>query len=278
MNAVDSARPMSANRFRSRYGPWAVVTGASDGIGRAIAGELARRGVNVVLAARSRARLDAIAREMRDATGVETLVVAADLADAAGTSALADATSRLDVGLVVLAAGFGTTGPFTDLALAPELEMIAVNVSAVTALAHAFSPRLIRRGSGGIVLFGSIAGWQGVPGQATYSATKAYVQSFAEALHGDLRPHGIDVLSVAPGPVRTGFGARAGMTMNFATTPEVVAKAALSALGRRTTVVPGLQAKFLTASLMALPRGLRSAILAGVIRRMRNADHAGVRG
>ncbi|OBH05253.1 MULTISPECIES: SDR family oxidoreductase [unclassified Mycobacterium] len=262
---------MSANRFRSRYGPWALVTGASDGIGRAIAHELARRGLNLVLVARGRARLDAIAREVNAATGVETLVVAADLADANGPATVAEATSHLDVGLVVLAAGFGTVGQFPDLALGPELEMIAVNVTAVTALAHAFTPRLVRRGSGGIVLFGSIVGWQGVPGQATYSATKAYVQGFAEALHGELKPRGVDVLSVAPGPVRTGFGARAGMTMSSATTPEVVAEATLSALGRRTTVVPGLQAKFLTASLMALPRRLRSAILGSVIGRMRTA-------
>ncbi|OBI16318.1 hypothetical protein A5712_26880 [Mycobacterium sp. E2327] len=262
---------MDASRFRSRYGPWALVTGASDGIGRAIADELARRGLNLVLAARNQARLEAIARELNAATGVETLVVAADLADANGAEAVADATRNIDVGLVVLAAGFGTVGPFTDLALAPELEMIAVNITAVTALAHAFTPRLTRRASGGIVLFGSIVGWQGVPGQATYSATKSYVQSFAEALHGELKPQGVDVISVAPGPVHTGFGARAGMTMNSATTPDVVATATLSALGRRTTVVPGLQAKFLTASLMPLPRRLRSEILANVIRRMRAA-------
>ncbi len=266
MNAVNIARP---NRLPSRYGPWAVITGASDGIGHAIADELARRGVNVVLAARNRERLDAIARKLSAATGVETRIFATDFADPGATTYLADATSHLDVGLVVLAAGFGSTGPFPELALEPELEMIAVNVAAVTALAHAFARRLIGRGKGGIMLFGSITGWQGVPGQATYSATKAYVQSFAEALHGDLRPHGVDVLSVAPGPVRTGFGARAGLTMSSAASPEVVARAALAALGKRTTVVPGLQARFLTASLMALPRRLRSMILARVMRRMR---------
>ena len=120
---------------------------------------------------------------------------------------LADQTRDLDIGLVVLAAGFGTTGLFADLALISELEIIAVNVTAVAALAHAFTPRLIARGRGGIVLFGSITGWQGVPGHATYAATKAYVQSFAEALHGELRPHAVDVLSVAAGPVHSGFAA-----------------------------------------------------------------------
>lgn len=258
----------AGNRFRDRYGPWALVTGASDGIGRAVAGSLAHRGLNVVLAARNATRLQSTAEQI-SASGVETHCIAADLAEPGAAAALAGQTGHLDIGLVVLAAGFGTTGTITELPLEPELEMIAVNVSAVTALAHAFAPRLIARGHGGIVLFGSITGWQGVPGHATYSATKAYVQSFAEGLHGELRPRGVDVLSVAPGPVSTGFGARAGLTMGSATTAEVVARAALAALGRRTTVVPGARAKFLTGALMTLPRGPRSAILSRVMSRMR---------
>lgn len=263
---------MSADRFRDRYGPWALVTGASDGIGRAIAHAIALRGINVVLAARNRARLDAVAQELDRTTAVQTRVLAVDLADPSGASLLDKETRDLDIGLVVLAAGFGTTGPIAELALEPEVEMIAVNVTAVTALAHAFASRLLARGSGGLVLFGSITGWQGVPGHATYSATKAYVQSFAEALHGELRPHGVDVLAVAPGPVRTGFGDRAGLTMNSATTPDVVARVALTTLGRRITVVPGLRAKFLTAALKGLPRRLRSAILARVMSGMRTPE------
>ena len=124
------------------------------------------------------------------------------------------------------------------------------------------------RGRGGIVLFGSVLGWQGVPGQANYSATKAYVQALAEGLHGELRPHGVDVLCIAPGPVHTGFAARAGMTLASATTADVVADATWAALGKRVTVVPGLQAKLLTAGLKTLPRYGRSLVLGRVMASM----------
>ena len=228
----------SDQRFRTRYGPWALITGASNGIGKAIAAQVAARGINVALAARNRQELQAIARDLRDAHHVETIVIAVDLVDPGAASHLEDQLSDLDVGLVVLAAGFGTLGAFADAPLDRELEMIAVNITAVTRLAHTFARRLVIRGRGAIVLFGSILGWCGVPGQATYAATKAYVQSLAEGLHRELAAQGVDVLSVAPGPVHRGFTARAEMTMNSATTPEVVARSALAGLGRRMTVVP----------------------------------------
>jgi short-subunit dehydrogenase len=123
-------------------------------------------------------------------------------------------------------------------------------------------------------LIGSIVGWQGVPGQANYAASKAYVQNLAEGLHDDLKPLGVDVLAVAPGPVDSGFGARAGLRMNSATSPDVVATTALNALGRRRTVIPGSRAKFLTAALTLLPRRLRSLVLGKVIADMRIATAA----
>jgi short-subunit dehydrogenase len=148
--------------------------------------------------------------------------------------------------------------------------LIALNITAVTSLSHTFAGRLAARGKGGIVLFGSIVGWQGVPGQANYAASKAYVQNLAEGLHDELKPRGVDVLSIAPGPVDSGFGARAGLTMTSATSPEVVAKAVLGALGRR-TVIPGARAKFLTSALTPLPRRIRSRILGNVIAGMRTS-------
>lgn len=251
------------------YGPWAVITGASDGIGRSIAHRAAADGLNVVLAARSENTLRQLSDELGGMHGVQSRVVAVDLSQSAGAEALLDATQDLDVGLAVLAAGFGTTGPLADSRTTDELEMIAVNVMAVAQLAQAFARRLADRRRGGMVLFGSVLRWQGVPGQANYAATKAYVQSLAEGLHHELKSHGVDVLCVAPGPVHTGFAARAGMTMNSAATPDVVADATWSALGRRVTIVPGLQAKVLTAGLKSLPRYARSVILGRVMASMR---------
>ena len=257
-------------RDAHRYGPWALITGASDGIGKALATGIAAQGINVVLAARSQDKLHILAAELAAAHGIETMVLPVDLADPGAADTVEDLTGRLDIGLVVLAAGFGTTGTFLETALTEELELIAVNITAVMRLSHTFAGRLAARGKGGIVLFGSIVGWQGVAGQANYAASKAYVQGLAEGLHDELKARGVDVLAVAPGPVDSGFGARAGLTMTSATTTEVVATATLNALGRRRTVIPGARGKFLTAALTPLPRRVRSLILGTVIAGMRS--------
>ncbi len=255
--------------MRSGYGPWALVTGASDGIGRALAFHIAAAGINVVLAARREGALQALAAELVAAHGIETIVAPVDLTEPGAADTIEDLTSRLDVGLVVLAAGFGTTGTVLETPLAAELDLLAVNVTAVMHLSHTFARRLVDRGRGGIVLFGSIVGWQGVPGQANYAASKAYVQALAEGLHDELGPQGVDVIAVAPGPVDSGFGQRAGLTMTSTTTPDIVAEAALTALGRRRTVVPGVRGKVLTSSLAPLSRRMRSRILGRVIHGMR---------
>jgi uncharacterized protein len=150
------------------------------------------------------------------------------------------ATDHLDVALLVAAAGYGTAGPFLDQQLATELDMIDVNVRAVTAITHAFGERFVARGRGGIVLFGSLVGFQGAPGSATYAATKAFVQSLGKAMHRELAPQGVDVLTAAPGPAHSGFATRATMNMPSAANAADVAHATLRALGRgKTTVKPG---------------------------------------
>lgn len=252
------------------YGPWAVITGASDGIGRAIAVRAAADGLDVVLAARSAGKLEDLAAELTRTHGVQARVVPVDLSRPNGATTLLDAIDGLDVGLAVLAAGFGTIGPLTEACTTDELEMIAVNVTATAHLSQAFARRMVKRGRGGIVLFGSLLGWQGVPGQDNYSATKAYVQTLAEGLHRELKPQGVDVLCVAPGPVHTGFATRAGMTFRSATTADVIARATMAALGKRVTVVPGFQATMMTGALKTLPRGLRTAVLGPVMATMRN--------
>jgi short-subunit dehydrogenase len=241
-------------RIRARYGPWAVVTGASDGIGREFAVRLAESGVNLVLAARRKTLLDALANELARAHEVQTQAIAVDLATRSGVEELVDRTRDLDVGLLVASAGFGTSGPFVDAKLAEELEMIDVNCRSVAALSHAFGRRFVVRKRGGIVLMSSLVAFQGVPRAANYAATKAYVQSFAEALRLELKPLGVDVIASAPGPIRSGFAARASMTMGLAQTPRDVAGATLTSLGRHGTVRPGWLAKFLEAALMFLPR------------------------
>ncbi len=245
----------------SKYGQWAVVTGASDGIGKAFAELLAQAGFNLVVAARRQDVLAAVAENLSSGHGVEVRPVTCDLGRPEGVALLQNATKELNAGLLVAAAGFGTSGPFLNSDLNAELEMIDVNCRAVTALAHAFGNRFLRRGGGAVVLLSSLVAFQGVPRAANYAATKAYVQTFAEGLRQELSDSGVDVLAVAPGPVRSGFGQRANMRMSIAQTPGEVARGALRALGTKGTVRPGILAQFLELSLKPLPRWGRIRIM-----------------
>lgn len=249
------------SRLRTRYGPWAVVTGASEGIGRAIAQELAVAGLNLVLVARRADVLAALGKELAAAHGVETAVVAVDLAQSAGVTELLARTDELDVGLLVAAAGFGTAGRFLDNDLAVELDMLDVNCRAVVALGYHFGRRFVARKRGGLVFLSSLVAFQGAPRAAHYAATKAYVQTLAEGLGAELAPFGVDVLASAPGPVQSGFAARADMRMSQAADPRAVARGTLGALGRRGTVRPGGLAKLLGWSLATLPRWARVRVM-----------------
>jgi len=255
-----------------RYGPWALVTGASDGIGQALARQLAAARLNVILVSRRETTLHAFAAELTAAHAVQTRVIAVDLTESDAYDTIEKRTSDLDVGVAVLAAGFGHAVPFLDSPLRTELDMIAVNITAVTALTHRLGQRMAARGAGAIVLFGSLLGWHGVPGQVGYAATKAYVQALAEGLGRELAPRGVGVLAVAPGPVLSGFAERAGMTMGFADSPEVVAAATLSALGRSTTIVPGWRGKVITFAMATLPRRVRIVLLGRIVSGMRRRD------
>jgi len=252
-------------RLRARYGPWAVVTGASSGIGREMALQLADAGLSVVLVARSQDALDQLAADLCSRPGVEVRTVAVDLALEAGTMAVEKATRDLDVGLLIAAAGFGTSGPFLESSLEEELKMLDVNCRAPLQMSLHFGRRFAGRGRGGLVLMGSIVGFQGTPKSANYAATKAYVQTIAEALHAELAPLGVDVLASAPGPTDSGFATRAGMQMGRTLKPEDVARSTLAALGRRSTVLPGALSKLLAYSLAPLPRWARVRIMGRVM-------------
>jgi short-subunit dehydrogenase len=251
-----------------RYGPTALVTGASSGIGRAFAEELAALGFDLVLVARREDRLVDLARSLESAHGVRADPVVADLAGPEGVARVLNAVRDRELGLVVCSAGFGTSGPFIEGRLEEECSMLEVNCRSLMTLAWHFGRRFAAQGRGGIVLLSSLVGFQGVPRAAHYAATKAYVQALAEGLHHELRPLGVSVLACAPGPIHSGFAARAGMTMGFAQRPNVVAAATLAALGRRSTVRPGWLSKALEYSLKLLPRSGRVRMMAVVMRGM----------
>lgn len=251
--------------FRAKYGPWAVVTGASSGIGRQIATELAGAGVHLVLVARRADVLHEVSRDLGERHAVDSRVLVADLATETGVARVREQTADLDVGLFVASAGFGSSGPFLSADRGEELAMLDVNCRALVALCLHFAPLLAERRRGGLILMSSLVGLQGTPGASHYAATKAYVQTLAEGLRRELKPAGVDVLASAPGPVYSGFAARAGMRMSKAVSPSDVAIPTLNALGRRTTVVPGGLSKLLTWSLAPLPRTSRTTIMGSVM-------------
>lgn len=236
--------------------PWALLTGASSGIGRALTPLLAARGHGLVLVARREEEL----RRLAASLPVPTRVLALDLSEPAAWARLDEATTDLDLGVVVLNAGIGGAGPF--LAADPEAEqaLVRLNVGAVLAACHRFGRRLAARGSGQLVLLSSVLAFQGVEGSATYAASKALVQALAEGLRPELGRRGVDVLAVAPGPTHTEFAARAGMRMGLADPAARVARSIDAALGGRGTRFPGLVGRLLRWGVLTLPRPLRSFI------------------
>lgn len=262
---TDAKRPPS--RWARRYGPWALVTGASDGIGRAFAADAARRGLNLVLVARRAQRLDALATELVQRHGISARVIAADLGNAQEVARVLSETKDLDIGLFVPAAGFGTSGALTDIDPADDLAMLDVNCRAVVQMIHPIARAMAARGRGGIVLLSSIVAFQGTARAANYAATKAYMQVLAEGLRRELRPRGVDVIACVPGPVESGFAARAGMQLNGAS-PATIAQPTLSALGRRGIIRPGFLSKLLVYSLATAPRTPRGAIMSAIMRGM----------
>jgi uncharacterized protein len=243
-----------ANRLKEKYGSWAVVTGASSGIGLELARLLAEAGFHLLLNARNKAQLDKIATDFKAKYGIKVSIVAGDIADSKTINALIEASEEVKIGLFIASAGFGTSGLFINNDLTEEVTMLRVNCEALLTLTHHFSRLFAKNKRGGIILMSSMVAFQGTPFSANYAATKAYVQSLAEALSEELKPFGVDVLAAAPGPVASGFGERADMKMSMSLTPEQVGVPILKALGRKTTVLPGFLTKFLVYSLRTVPR------------------------
>jgi len=225
----------------------ALITGASAGIGRELARLFAKDGSNLVLVARRRDRLEELAAELRTHNGIEVRVLAADLGRSDAPQAIADALGRDGVAIDVLVnnAGFGALGMFASLDADRQMEMIQVNVAALTHLTRLLLPGMIQRRRGGVLNVASTAGFQAGPFLAVYYATKAYVISLSEALHDELAGEGVAVTCLCPGPTVTEFAATAKMEKSrmFSLRPmtaEKVAQIGYSGFRRgKLLVIPG---------------------------------------
>jgi hypothetical protein len=259
----------------------ALVTGASAGIGTEICRELARRGHNLVLVARRKEKLDEIGAELAAEYGIRTESVGADLGKAASRQRLPARVESLGLNVEILVnnAGFATGGAFHESDPARELEQVRVLVEAPLALTSAFLPAMVTRGQGGILNVASTAGMQPLPYSAGYSAAKAYVLTFSEALHQELRGSGVTVTALAPGPVTTEFWDVAGWEAGGQAfekavprpawvTAEETAKAGVKGLadGQR-VVVPGLQVRTAMMAARYVPHAIKLPVIERFMRR-----------
>ena len=238
-----------------------VITGASSGIGSELARGLARRGFSLLLVARRRERLDDLANEVGQENSVAVEVMPLDLSGSESRKKLADRLRNEPIAGLCNSAGFGTSGLFYTLPLERESEQVTLNALALMELTHAALPGMVERGAGAVLNIASIAGFQPIPYMAVYSASKAFVQTFSEAVHEELHGSGVSVTALCPGPVPTEW-AEIANAERFSipaaqVSPRDVAEAAIGGMlaGRR-SVVPGMVPKAVSASGRFAPRSL----------------------
>lgn len=261
-----------------KYGKWALVTGGSTGIGLAFAHELAAAGHNLVLVARGKDALEASAKALVQQHRIEVETIAFDLTAPSALVDLYHQTKDKRPGLVVLNAGMESTGHFTKIPADAHRALIDLNIQAPAELARLYGADMVARGRGGIVFLSSVFGYQGVPLVANYAASKAYILALGEALHIEMKPHGVDVLVLAPGLTDTDMPAK--MPVDFSKMPITkhrpvkVAGVGLKALGRKASVVPGLLNNIFVFENRLMPR-LWPTRLFGFL--LRNAMHKDAR-
>jgi short-subunit dehydrogenase len=207
--------------FAESYGSWAVIAGASEGVGAAFAAAVAREGVHVVLLARRQGVLDDVAAHVRAESGVETRAVAVDLAEPSAMATIADATEGLEVGLLMYCAGADPNfQPFLANPVEVATAMVRRNCTLPVEMCHHFAGPMVRRGRGGIIVLSSGAAFAGAPNMVIYGGTKAFDMVFAEALWAELQPHGVDVLSLVLGETDTPALRRLRQDLGFEVDPD----------------------------------------------------------
>ena len=253
-------------------GKWALITGASAGIGMATARELAAGGTNLVLTARRRDRLAGLATELAAKHNVRTLSCVADLAQPLGPQQIFSFTEekKIAIDLLVNNAGFGAYGEFSKVRLDRLIEMTQVNVTAVVHLTHLFLPAMVARRGGDILIVASTAAFQPVPYITTYAATKVFDLYFAEGLAEEMRPYGIRVCALCPGSTETEFFQVAGQRNHTRRAPETAEKVAhvgLAALAAgKTMVISGFTNWLGAQAVRMVPRRTVARITAGIFR------------
>ena len=243
---------------------WAVITGASDGIGRALVHELGNRGFNVLALGRSAAKLETLKAEYKGTGELQAHTM--DFSTPGSGEDLQGLVADKAVELFIPAAGSGSSGNFVDLPLDTELAMVDVNCRAVVEQTQWFAQKFEGQKHGTLILFSSLLGTAGSGTSAVYAATKNFIHAFAEGLRVELKPAGVKVLTICPGPTNSGFAQASQMTYSGADSAADVAKGIVKSIGKNGTIYPAARARFLGFTLGTVPRGIRVEILTTVMR------------
>lgn len=254
-------------KLKQVYGDWALITGASSGIGKEFAIELAKRGINMVLVARRESKLNELANDLKKNNHIKTKIISIDLSKADFLDQIRSITDSIDIGILVNNAGIWIMDDYLNVAIQDELKMIDLNIKAPAILTHHFGKKMVKQKKGAIINIASILAYTGVPYSTAYAATKAYELVKSEGLWYELKQYGIDVLSVNPGLVAS------EMTNNYNFShmpnkllkPKTVVKSALSAIGKKTQTIPGTFNKVLGFILKRLGTRKLNTIIFGIL-------------
>lgn len=263
--------------LRNSYGPWALITGASSGIGEEFANQLAAAGLNLVLIARNEARLTRLSHDLKQKYGVNTLAIAVDLSNPDFLPELITKTDSIEIGLLVSNAAGYHFGAFHKSDLQELARMLRLNTNTHMQLTHHFGNKMKGRGKGGILLVSTSGAFGGIPYMANYVAAKSYVLALGEALHIELKQYGVDVMVLAPGPTDTPgtMNARnidnSKLGVSFMHAPAVV-KQALKNFGTRPVLITGGMNKFSYFLGRIISRMGMARMLAGIMKKAMSPD------
>jgi short-subunit dehydrogenase len=254
---------------KEKFGEWAVITGASSGIGKEMTKLIAQKGINTVLVARDKEDLQNLALDIENTSNVKTKVVIADLGKEEQINSVISACEGLEVGLLINSAGYALSGEFIYNSLEDELDMLSVNLKAPLILTHHFTKAMKERKRGGVVFLSSIMALAGAAKWANYNATKAHNLLLAEGVGMELKKDNVNVMALIVGPVKSGFQARSHTHSVFwAMRPETVAKYGLWMLQCKRAYIPGMINKLISLSTRITPRIINSYIFSNVVKKL----------
>ncbi|MFC1513706.1 SDR family NAD(P)-dependent oxidoreductase [candidate division KSB1 bacterium] len=254
------------NNFVSKFGPWALVTGASSGIGAEFCRQLAEKGLNIIMTARRKDRMEELADEIRKNYDVNIKIIPADLSKDGFLDSLLPEINSREIGLLINNAGFGNTGTFLDNNIEKELDLVNVNCKAPILLTHMIGKRMRERKKGGIVVVSSVLGFISAPFFANYTASKAFDLHFGEALHYELKNYGVFVQTLCPGLTATEFSSVSGQGEQGGMTANKVVCRSISKFGKKTIVIAGMKNRIAVCLFRMFPRRILTALINIIMR------------